>query len=180
MDQETVKLLESVAKEPDYFNKATLLHHLKNEKKIRIKDLAEKLNLKPAYICHILRLSKLPDIVKDGYYSKTVSLSHLFIIARLETHEQMLAAYEKILGKGLTALQTEALIREMLYDVETEGKYLEKSVIGEFHKSLKDIGQEYSVKLIQTRVRGRLIIEVKGGLDKTTPALLSVLQRMKD
>ncbi len=179
MDAETVRLLEQVRKEEDYFNKAVVLHRLKTEKKVRVKDLAEKLNYKPAYICHILRLIKLPEIVRDGYYSKTISLSHLFIIARLGTHDQMLLAYEKILSNNLTALQAEALIREMLYHVDTGGKYLEKNAAADIYKSLSDLEIEYSVKIVQTRVRGRLVVELKGGLEKTTPALLSILQKMK-
>lgn len=179
MDQESLAIIDEIHHEEDYFQKAKKLLYLKVHKKIRIKDLATKLQIKPAYLCHILRLNKLPEIVRDGYYSKSVSLSHLFIIARLSTADDMMLAYEKVLTNTLTASQTEDLIREMMYDINSEGEYVAPEDITTIRNSLSSLGHDYTVKMIQTRIRGKLIIEIKGGLSKTTPALHAVSQRMK-
>ncbi len=179
MDEETKKILDDFKKEEDPFKKASNLHYLKINKKIRIKDLSESLDLKAAYVCHLLRLLKLPEIIRDGYYTKTVSLSHLFIVARLKSHEDMIVAYEKILSENMTAVQTEGLVREMLYDVKIGGDYVAKNVIVELNDALNLLGHTYSAKIIQTRVRGRVSIEVKGGLEETTPALLAFVRKIK-
>jgi hypothetical protein len=104
--------------------KAKLLHQLNQGKKISLKKLSETMGLKPAYLCHILRLNRLPEIVIDGYYAKNISLSHLFIISRLSSEEQIITAYEQVLSHNLTVLQTEELIREQLHQIKTSGSYL--------------------------------------------------------
>jgi len=180
MDQDVSALITEIKKDNDFFQKAKKLLYLKIEKHIRVKDLAEALDMKPAYLCHILRLNKLPEIVRDGYYSKTVSLSHLFIIARLKNVKDMTSAYEKVLGENLTAIQTEGLIREMLYDVESGGEYISREEVARVQEKLSNPDHDYQVKLVQTRVRGKLTIEVKGGLTATTPAIHAILKKLKE
>src|SRR5690349_2232933 len=118
--------LEQIRQTDDFFQKAKLIAYLQKEKKVHTKTLSEQLEMKEAYVCHINRLNKLPDLVIDGYYSKLISVSHLFIIARLKDPGQMLEVYEKVLGSGLTVLKTEELVREHLYDVKSEGEHLNK------------------------------------------------------
>ena len=66
------KLVEQIKNETDIFNKAKLIEFIIKQKKERIVDLAKKLSMKPSYICHILRLNRLPDLVIDGYYARNI------------------------------------------------------------------------------------------------------------
>jgi predicted RNA-binding protein with RPS1 domain len=87
----------------------------------------------------------------------------------------MIKVYEKILEKNLTISETENLVRELLYQVKNQGTYLSSEEKSRFVKSIESLGDNVKAKLIQTRVKGKLIIEIKGNLKETT----EVLKRIK-
>lgn len=178
MSDEIRSLIEQVKAQSDFFKKAHILEVLKIEKKVRIKDLSSLLELQPAYICHILRLNKLPHIIIDGYYAKHVSVTHLFIIARLNTQDEMSRVYEEVLAKSLTVSQTEELVRESLHGIASDGERIPLYEIQEFVTRLRSLRSEVSAKVIQTRVRGKIILEMKGGLKQTTPIIRSLLKKL--
>lgn len=179
MSDDTSSTLELAKTEKDFFKRAYLLDVLKKQHKVRIKDLSKSLDIKPSYICHILRLNKLPDIIKDGYYAQMVSVSHLFIIARLSNHADMLKVYEKVLGNSLTALQTDELVREVLYSVSAGGEHVPAHELKQQIQRVKDAHKDIHVKVIQTRVKGKIVIEVKGGLQQTTPLIRKIIQKLE-
>lgn len=168
-------LVEQLKLEVDPFAKAKLIRSLIINHNWQVKDIAQALSYKPSYICHYLRLNKLPEIVVDGFYSKNISLSHLFIISRLKDKEQMSKAYEEVLAKNFTVLQTEELIREMLHHIKTEGETLTKEEKEQYQAKLPE---EIKLKIIQTRIKSKLIFEVKGSLTKTTKAIRLLLDKV--
>jgi ParB family chromosome partitioning protein len=172
---EIEKYINQFKTEKDIFIKAKILYFLNKDKGIRIVDLAKITGLKPAYICHFLRLVKLPEIVVDGYYGKMISASHLFVLSRLKTKEAMMEVYEKILEKNLTISETENLVRELLYQVKNQGAYLSSEERSRLVKSIESLSDNVKAKVIQTRIKGKLIIEIKGNLKETT----EVLKRIK-
>lgn len=169
------KMIEQVKNETDFFNKAKLLDFLRKTKDVPLKELADKLHIKPQYLCHIIRLNRLPEIVTDAYYSRLISISHLFILSRLKDKKQIMEAYEKILGENLTTDQTESLIREILYGIKSTKKRLtepeKENIVNKFTQNNKDV----SVKIIQTRIKSKIIIEIKGDQEKTTEVLKKIL-----
>lgn len=174
MDQEIDSVLTKIKNSQDFFEKATLLSLLKREKGMRVIEISKKLSIKPAYISHLLRLNRLSDFVKDGYYSKLISISHLFIISRLKTDEQIMEVYEKVLGEDLTTQQTEELVREILYKIKDRGDYLssaEKENFREYYEKKENI----KARIIQSRLRGKIIIETKGNLEKTSAELKKII-----
>lgn len=178
MQDDVSPIIEQLKTEADFFKKAQLLDFLKAQKKVRIKDLSAKLEMKPAYVCHILRLNKLPDIIKDGYYSKMVSISHLFIIARLNNQNDMLSVYEKVLGENLTALQTDEEVRRLLYSVSSGGEYIPSEELNKHIGSIKKVHADLHIKITQTRVKGKILIEVKGGLERSTETIRKIMKKL--
>jgi len=168
-------LIEQLKLEVDPFAKAKLIFSLIHDHNWYLKDVAKTLSYKPSYICHYLRLNRLPEIIIDGFYSKDVSLSHLFIISRLKNPADMISAYEKVLGKNLTVLQTEELIREMLHHIKTEGESLTGDEKIQYQTRLP---KDFKLKIIQTRIKSKLIFEVKGSLTKTTKAIRQLLDKV--
>ncbi|MDH7476628.1 MAG: hypothetical protein QHH09_04205 [Microgenomates group bacterium] len=179
MDSQVTNLLEQIKKETDIFNKAKLIRFLQKEKQIPLKKISEYLQIKPAYLCHILRLNQLPVMVIDGYYSNLISLSHLFVISRLKDEKKITEIYEKILKNNLTVSQTEELVREVLYGVKTTGEYLSLKERDNLIRKIKDDLENISIKIIQTRIKSKLIIEIKGSLTKTTTALRKLVEKIK-
>jgi hypothetical protein len=85
MSPDVDPVIEQIKSETNFITKAKLLRFLTVDKEIKIKDISQRLSMKESYVCHILRLNKLNDMIVDGYYSKLISISHLFIISRLHT-----------------------------------------------------------------------------------------------
>lgn len=168
MKEEDLKIIQQIKEEPDFFNKAKLIQYISHEREVPIKDIASHLEMQSSYVCHIMRLNKLPPLIIDGYYSKLVSLSHLYIIARLKTQEDMIKAYETVLSDSLTALQTERLVREVLFSVSSVGEKLSREEIEVFTENVRKGKKAVSVSILQTRIKGRVAIEVKGNLEQTT------------
>lgn len=161
MEQEILNYIEQIEREQDYFGKTKLINFLIHQKKIRVKDLAAALHLKPSYLCHIMRLNKLSEIVMDGYYSKLISMSHLFVISLLQSQTDIMGIYEKVLRDNLTVLQTEELVREKLHGVSSEGEYVEKNKVENVLSKIKESFNAYS-KVTQTRTKTKLLIEWSG------------------
>jgi len=172
--KEDEKYFEQFKKETDIFVKARLLNLLKKEKGWRVIDLSQKLGLKPSYICHLLRLNRLPEIVVDGYYNKMISKSHLFVLSRLFLEKEIIKVYEMILEKNLNVFQAEEIVRQMLYQIKNEGDYLSSDEKNQLIKKIESLGENIKAKLIQTRVKSKIIIEIKGNLKKTTEILRKI------
>lgn len=171
-------LIKRIQKEEDPFSKAKLLHTLKKDKQVSLRSISAQIRLKPSYISHILRLLKLPSLIVDGYYSQLITLSHLFILSRLSDEKKMILLYERVLGDNLTSQQTEQLVREELYEIKNEGEYLNKQEVEEFLEAMK--ADHRKAQIIQTRTRGKFILEVEGNLLKTTKQLKKVIALLKD
>lgn len=161
MLEEHRAVIEQIKNTPDYFQKAKLIAYLMRDHKVRIKDIAEMLNMTQSYVCHIIRLNKLPELITDGYYSKLITISHLFVLSLLKSEEAMITLYEEILRDSLSVKATEERIRNMVHNVSSEGDYVDKHHIQESTQVVMD---KYSakVKLIQTRIKTKLILEWTG------------------
>lgn len=177
MEQDVLDYIEQIKRESDYFGKTKLINFLIHQKHIKVKDLAVALALKPSYLCHIMRLNKLSEIIMDGYYSKLISMSHLFVLSLLHSQEDIMNVYEIVLRDGLTVLQTEELVREKLHGIRAGGSYVEESKIQNLKSKLKeDFGAD--TKVTQTRLKTKLLIEWKGsreGRKKDVESLFRVI-----
>jgi hypothetical protein len=161
MEQDILDYIEQIKRETDYFGKTKLINFLIHQKQVKVKDLAAALGLKPSYLCHIMRLNKLSEIIMDGYYSKLISMSHLFVISLLQSQTDIMDIYEVVLRDNLTVLQTEELVRERLHGVSSEGEYIQKEKMDDSKLKLKNLfGAE--TKITQTRTKTKVLIEWKG------------------
>lgn len=171
MDEEELKLIEELKEEKDPIKKANLLRILNSEKQIRIKTLATLLKITPSYICHLLRILRLPDIVTDGYYAKNLNVTHLFLLSRLKDPQDIIDFYEKILTGNLNVSEVEELVREKLYDVNSMGAGVEDKIKEKIAAKFKKIDPDAKVKIVQTRIKTRVEISYKGSRQKTTDFL---------
>lgn len=175
--------IEKIKNEKDVFSKAKLIRYLLREKNYRVIDLAKTLSITPAYICHLNRLNTLPVIIIDGYYSKLISISILFVISRIKDEKKLIEIYEKILGENLTVSQTEDLIREELYQIKNKGNYLKATekvaMLNKINKKFPNL----KTKISQTRTKTKILLEIPGNLlesSKTTKEIVSALTTGED
>ncbi len=175
MIQDITSLLHQIKEDKDIFQKSRLLEYLIREKNLRVIDIANKIGYKSSYICHLLRLKKIPEAIVDGYYSKSISSSHIFILSRLKDQKQMIELYEKILGENFTVQQTESEVRNYLYQVKSIGKYINKEAQEKLTKKIKERYPEVEIQIIQTRIKGKIIFEVRGNLEKSSKEIKNIL-----
>ena len=175
MEEDTLRVIEQVKNEADYFSKGKLISYLIKQKKVRVKDVAEALKMKPSYVCHFMRLAKLSEVVMDGYYSKLITISHLFVISLLKSQEDMVEIYEQVLRDSLTVKQTEELVRKKLNGVSSEGEYVQDS---EVQDAEEKIGAAYqgTAKVIQTRIKTKVLIEWTGSRKERLQKVSSFLK----
>jgi len=178
MQEDTLRIIEQIKKETDYFSKGKLISYLIKQKNVRVKDVATALGMKPSYVCHFMRLSKLSEVVMDGYYSKLITISHLFVLSLLHSQEDMVEIYEEVLSKSLTVKQTEELVRRKLHGVSSEGEYVQDLEI----KAAEDkVSAVYSAKtkVIQTRIKTKIIVEWTGSRKERQQKVASFLTRLE-
>ncbi len=136
---------------------------------IRNSDLAEHLSFQPSYLSHLIRVTKLPEMVIDGYWNKQVTFTHLILISRLKKPEDIVALYEEILKKSLNVSATERRIREILYLIDSSGKYIQKDRLNMIKSRIESsLGYDANVSIIQTRIKTKITIEIPGNLVKTS------------
>ena len=168
------ELLNKLRVEEDVFKVSSILHQLIREEQMPLVQVSRELGAKPSYISHLLRIKKLPSIVIDGYYSKTVSLSHLFIISRLTSVDDMIKVYEQVLSGNLPTAKTEELVRELLFHVDSKGERVNKNRVESIKTKFKEKGIDFEV--VQTRTKGRIVLEMKGNLERTSGLIEELLE----
>lgn len=178
MNKVATELIEQLLSETDHFKKAHIVDILRRQECISVKDIASKLKKHPSYVSHLQRLVKLPFIVVDGYYAQQIALSHLVILSRLKDKEAMEEVYKEVLAKGLTSVQTEQLIRLKNYDISSEPEKVSPSELESLTRQVKEKLQGVDVKVVQTRIKGKITLELKGDSKQTTHFLREVLQAL--
>lgn len=178
MVDNVASLVKQIKENGDIFLKSRLLQYLRLEKNFRVIDLAKETGYSSSYICHLLRLKKVPEAVVDGYYSKAISSSHIFILSRLNDDKQMIELYEKILSNNLTVEQTENDVRDYLYKVKSVGDYVNRDDLKQLKSRIKEKYPGLDITVIQTRVRGKIILEIRGDLEKSSKIIKLILEKL--
>lgn len=174
------QLIEQIKQQEDPFKRADLLHKLVKEEQLRTKQAAQLLYVSPANVSSLMRLRKLPTLVRDGYYTKLVSLSHLLIISRLKSQKDIVLAYEEVLAQSLTTAQTEELVREKLFDVSSSNDRVSSSTRERITTLIQEIEPTADVRIIQTRIKGKLLVTIKGSTKKTTKTFEELSRLLSD
>ena len=85
--------------------------HLKEEKLTQT-QIAQKYQKSLPFVSNTLRLLQLPELVKEGLMSKTISEGHARAILMLSSQTDMVSVYRKILVKNISVHAAEELVRE--------------------------------------------------------------------
>lgn len=169
--------VEQIKNEKDPFKKALLIRSKMKSGGAKMKNIAKELHKTSSYICHLLRLLNLPTIIIDGYYSHTVSLSHLFIISRLKNQKDAIKAYEQVLVYNYTVQQLEEYVREKLYHIRSSGERIDTHTKQNIEKLFKSIDSDIAVSIVQTRIRATVAMRIKGDMRRTSEMLRKIVNR---
>lgn len=171
MDETLNEFIAKIKGDDNVIAKAKLINFLHKDRQVRIKDLARLLDLTPSYVCNLARLVKLPDIVYDSYYAGNLSKTHLMTISRLSITEDILKAYEEILKRNLTVLESQDLISSMQSGVTAEGEKADQESLNKIKDSIKSLNSDAKVEIVQTRVQAQVKIKLRGNRKKTSEFL---------
>ena len=83
-----------------------------------------------------------------------------------------------ILGENYTVKQTEVAVREYLYQIKSVGKYINKESTEKLTQKIREKYPELNIQIIQTRIKGKVILEVKGDLEKSSKILKQILEKL--
>ena len=179
MKPEVQTLLDSTKIQKDPIEKGRLLYSLHKDHEVKIKDLARYLDYTQAHICNLIRLVRLPDMILDGYYGGLLKYTHLLLLSRLKDQKEMIELYETILRKSLPTSQLEDLVRERLYNISARGDKIDRSTKNKLEQLFSALGHDIKVKVIQTRVRSKLTIEMAGNAETTSGTLKKIANLQK-
>lgn len=172
-------VIESIQKEDNVLMKARKIDSAIKNNNLSVVKIANEIKVSSAYISRYQRLLKLPEAIQDGYMAGLVSPSHLFVISRLKTEEDMMSVYEEVLTKSLAVHQIEDIIRKKLFNVEGEGKRVDNYTLELIQDAASGVDKKLFVKVVQTRIGVKVIFEAKGNLDKTTQILKRLAARLE-
>jgi len=166
--------IQNIQSQTDIFKKAKEIQDLLSLKNLTSRQLAGFMSVDPSYISSLLRLLTLPEIVVDGYYSKSVTATHLIILSRIKDQQLLVSLYEIILTNSLTTAQTERLISEKLQSVDTTGTRVNDQVKQKIKAFFMQIDPTIDVFVTQTRRKASVIITSKGGYTKSSHILSKI------
>ena len=75
-------------------------------------NVSKKIGMKRSTLTNLLRLLKLPEAIKQGVISNEITQGHARAILSLNSNDDMLEAFSKVLKKKLSVRQTESFVKK--------------------------------------------------------------------
>ena len=161
-DQEMLEmaLVENIQrKNLDPIEVALSYQRLIEEIKLTQEELSTRVGKKRSTVTNYLRLLKLDPILQTGMRDGFISMGHGRAIINVESSENQLNIYEKILREKLSVRQTEELVKSL--KTGTIAKQKKKPLPKFIKESLKDISEYFGHKIdvtVNTNGKGKLSI----------------------
>jgi ParB family chromosome partitioning protein len=161
-DQEMLEmaLVENIQrKNLDPIEVALSYQRLIDEIKLTQEELSTRVGKKRSTVTNYLRLLKLDPILQTGMRDGFISMGHGRAIINVESSQDQLNIYEKILREKLSVRQTEELVKSL--KTGTIAKPKKKQLPKFVKESLKDISEYFGHKIdvtVKSNGKGKLSI----------------------
>ncbi|GIW63658.1 MAG: hypothetical protein KatS3mg091_460 [Patescibacteria group bacterium] len=176
------EVVSAIKTTEDPFSKGRLIKQALTQFSLTYNKLSKLTGIQTSYLAHYVRLLKLPDLIVDGYYSQIIPITHLLILSRLKNEQDMIKLYEEILKNNYTAAQTEERVRNILHNIYEQGysRYYSEDKLKKLKKAIKEkLNHNVMVKIVQSRVKTKLVIELKANLLESN-LMLKQLEKIFD
>ncbi|MBW1294511.1 ParB/RepB/Spo0J family partition protein [Aquimarina litoralis] len=164
-DQEslTMALVENIQRQDlDPIEIALSYQRLIDEIKLTQEQLSDRVGKKRSTIANYLRLLKLDPIVQTGIRDGFISMGHGRALINVDSKQQQLDIYEKIIGDSLSVRNTEKLVRSLNNKEEKPtAEKTETKAPQYILKGIKDFSEYFGAKIdvkVSSNGRGKLII----------------------
>ena len=69
-------------------------------------------------------------------------------------------------------------MRNYLYQIKSIGKYIKREDTEKLIKKVKEKHPEINIEIIQTRIKGRVVFEIKGDLEKSSKMIKELVGKL--
>jgi len=162
--------------------RARAFQRLKAEFGLSWSEIARRIAKSAAYVVNSVNLLKLPDALKDGLLSGLITEGHARALGGIEDTRLTIEAYKTVLKEKASVRRAEEisrLIKESTRTGDQEKEFvLKKEELRKLIDKIKDAFSPYSIEIeiIHTRVRGRILLELRGNI-KTTKKFLQKISK---
>ncbi|SRR5258708_3579612 len=147
-------------------------------------EVAKRVGKSAPTVSNTIRLLSLPDAIKDALVAGVISEGHVRPLISLGDPALMLELFKRILKENSTVRQTEEMARVHKGDIERRApKKKDKLYIPELDELAKHIKSAYEIDRVnihQSRNMARILIEVKGDIEVTTPKVKELVKALLD
>ena len=175
-------LVENVQREDlNPIERAQAFERLIEEFGLPVSEIAKRIGKSDSYVSNTLRLLTLPDAIKDGLMSAAITEGHARAIAGLGDVKLMVDAYKTILSENASVRRAEDLARRLKAETaKKQHSRVERIHNEELDKIASDLAQavEGLVKITQSKVEARVVLVVRGTLEKTSKIIKSLHEKL--
>lgn len=170
-------IVENVQREDlNPIEKALAYKRLIDEFGLGTNEVAKRVGKSAPAVSNTIRLLSLPDAIKDALVAGVITEGHVRPLISLGDPKLMLEVFKKILRENATVRQTEEIARKIKGQEQQKEPHeaKDKLWIPEQDAMAEEIKTKYDfskVKIEQSSKMARLVIEVKGDLEKTSEAV---------
>lgn len=172
-----MSIVENVQREDlNPIERALAYKRLIDEFGLGTNEVAKRVGKSAPTVSNTIRLLSLPDAIKDALVAGVITEGHVRPLISLGDHKLMLELFKKILRENGTVRQAEEWARQIKAQEQKKEPHSSKTKIwipelDEMAKLIQSKQHVDKVKIDQSRSMARIVIEIKGDVDKTTPKL---------
>lgn len=146
-------------------------------------EVARKVGKSAPTVSNTMRLLSLPDAIKDALVAGVITEGHVRPLISLGDPSLMLDLFKKILRENSTVRDTEEMARKAKGEIEKKEPHSVKTkmYIPELDEMSKKLKTQYNfakVDLSQSGKKTRVILEMNGTPEETTPLLKQVVEKL--
>jgi ParB family chromosome partitioning protein len=175
-------IVENVQREDlNPIERAQAFERLIEEFGLPVTEIGKRIGKSDSYVSNTLRLLSLPDAIKDGLMSGSITEGHARAIAGLGDVKLMVDAYKTILSENFSVRKAEDLSRRLKSEnSKTVKSRVERIHNDELDKIAQDLAQSVQglVKITQSKVEARLVFVIRAPLEKSSEAIKMIHKKM--
>lgn len=145
-------------------------------------EVAKRVGKSVPTVSNTIRLLSLPDAIKDALIAGVITEGHVRPLITLGDNALMLQVFKKILQNNSTVRDTEDMAREIKAKLDVRRPKLHELIyspeIDEMTKRIEKIYEFKKVRVEQSRSMAKILIEVKGDVEVTTPKIKDLIEKL--
>ena len=166
-------------------DRAKAFERLSTEFGLTNAEIAERVGKSGSYVANSLRLLRMPDALKDGLLSGSISEGHARALSAIEDNKLMIEAYKEILRNDGSVRMAEDLARRaknrsgqrITREENIDKSFIVHENIDHWAKQLQRFfGEESKIKLTRSNRETKVIIALKGSPEMTQVKLDAILK----